>query len=377
MQLIDFASCEAGLQQSPLPSWVLDVQTLLICWANAPALELWQASGPEELYARDVTSEATESEIERAALLMQQIAAGKRISQEWTFFQMGEPILLLLDLCGVALPSGGYGLLNQAMPIHDAAPPLVQRKLAMAQQSAFIRVLVGREGALLSKNAEVDKAIGETDSWLDWFEDRAEAEALLAATLAGKTTRVLTRVRAQAGQRWHSIVAQRIQDPVTKEHCVLVEHADETSRIEAEQLAEARSQRIDSLSATLELVERQRQEILTLSAPILDVGDRTLAVPIIGTFDDDQANSLTSRLLEAVVSRRARRVILDVTGVAMVDGRSPERVRQLLGALRLLGAKAMISGIRPQLAKELIHSGLDLGEITILRSLADGLHQTR
>lgn len=91
-----------------------------------------------------------------------------------------------------------------------------------------------------------------------------------------------------------------------------------TARIEAETLAESRGLEIDALSATLELVEQQQREILSLSAPILDVGEQTLAIPIIGRLRETLSAQITARLLDAIASRRARYVILDLTGVVAI-----------------------------------------------------------
>lgn len=140
-----------------------------------------------------------------------------------------------------------------------------------------------------------------------------------------------------------------------------------TARIEAETLAESRGLEIDALSATLELVEQQQREILSLSAPILDVGEQTLAIPIIGRLRETLSAQITARLLDAIASRRARYVILDLTGSS--------RFRQMLNSIRLLGARATITGIRPELAREMVGSGFEGAQT--LRSLAEGLRETR
>lgn len=66
-------------------------------------------------------------------------------------------------------------------------------------------------------------------------------------------------------------------------------------------------------------------------------------------------------------------MILDVTGVVAVDDGSAARLHHLLRALQLLGATPMITGIRPELAMQLVASGLELAGVSTLRSLADGL----
>lgn len=368
------AEIEAGLALSPIPAWVVSYdESLKMQWANDAALELWRASSREELLARDFTTGAPDKVTARLAHIVEQVRAGRIVREEFAFFPQGVPLMRLVELRGVVRPDGGFGMLNQALPLTDAATESLHRAIVMSRHSSIMSALVRADGGILTQNPASLLAFDQSQSWLSWFCEPARAEQLLRDALAGAPARAQLQVSARGELRWHSVDAHALRDPVTGELGVLVEHSDETARIEAEQLAEARGQRIDSLSATLELVEQQRREILSLSAPILDVGAQTLAVPIIGRFDQTQSDELTAKLLDAVSKRSARKVILDVTGVAAVDEGSAGRILHLLRALQLLGVAPLITGIRPELALQLVASGFDLGGITTLRSLADGL----
>jgi rsbT co-antagonist protein RsbR len=353
---------EHGLELAPVPAWVLDVDGAAICWANTAGLELWRADTREDLYSRDVMSGAPEKVTTRLNDAIAQARAGHVVRDNWTFYPRGIPTLVMLHMRGVLLPDGRFALLHFAIPVSGELPPEVQRTLNISRHTSFIVAYVNASGHILARNLAAMGAFGETPTWRVWFEQPSEADAMLAAALAGEVVRTRARVRSSAGLRWHQVDAQGIRDAVDGQLGVLVEHKDETERIEAEALAESRRQRIDE----------QRREILTLSAPILDVGEQTLAIPIIGRLHDALSVDIMAQLLHSISERRARHMILDVTGVVEIDEPSLVRLRQMLRSIRLLGVKTTITGIRPALARELIASGFDV-EATTLRSLAEGL----
>jgi anti-anti-sigma regulatory factor len=127
------------------------------------------------------------------------------------------------------------------------------------------------------------------------------------------------------------------------------------------------------LEQKLDIIARQNEQIYALSAPILDVWHGVLAVPIIGELDTNRATGLTEALLQAVVTRHARAVILDVTGVSVLDQESAGHLGRLIVAVRLLGAEGIVTGIRPQVAQALTVVGEDTTHLRTFRSLSDGL----
>jgi rsbT co-antagonist protein RsbR len=361
-----------GLELTPLPAWVLDIDETRICWINDPGLELWRAGSREEVYARDMKTGAPPKVTARLNNAIAQVRAGHVVREDWSFYPAGQAVLVLLHMHGVLLSDGRFALLNIAVPVSGELPPQVQRTLNMSRHASFILAYVDTSGQILARNPAAMGAFGETPTWREWFEQPLEADALLAAAMAGELLSTRARVRSSEGLRWHMVDVQRVRDPVDGELGVLVEHKDETARMEAEALAESRGQKIDALHTALELVEQQRREILSLSAPILDVGERTLAMPIIGRLNETLSADITAQLLEAIAARRAKHVILDLTAVVAIDAASVVRLRQMLNSIRLLGATPTITGIRPELAREMVRSGFDV-EVQTLRSLAEGL----
>jgi anti-anti-sigma regulatory factor len=78
-------------------------------------------------------------------------------------------------------------------------------------------------------------------------------------------------------------------------------------------------------------------------------------------------------LLDGVAQQRARLVILDITGVTVVDSQVAQALIRAAQAVKLLGARVMLTGIQPQIAQTLVHLGVDLSGIQTRSSLQAGI----
>ncbi|UQA58920.1 STAS domain-containing protein [Polyangium aurulentum] len=123
----------------------------------------------------------------------------------------------------------------------------------------------------------------------------------------------------------------------------------------------------------LALIERQEAAIRALSNPIIEVWDDVLALPMIGIIDSQRAAQMMDRLLGEVVRTGCRFAILDLTGVELLDTSSADHVIKLVRAVELLGARAIITGIRPAVAQTIILLGVDLSSMTTVANLREGL----
>ena len=128
-----------------------------------------------------------------------------------------------------------------------------------------------------------------------------------------------------------------------------------------------------ALSEGAEVIDRQRQQLLELSTPVIKLWNRVVAVPLIGTLDSARTQVVMETLLEAIVDQNATMAILDITGVPMVDTVVAQYLLKTAMAVRLMGAECVISGIRPQIAQTVVQLGIDLGDITTRATLADAL----
>ena len=122
-----------------------------------------------------------------------------------------------------------------------------------------------------------------------------------------------------------------------------------------------------------EVIQRQQQELLELSTPVVKLWDGVLAVPMIGTLDSSRTQLVMESLLTRIVETGSELAIIDITGVPTVDTLVAQHLLKTVTAIRLMGADCIISGIRPQIAQTIVHLGIDLEGITTKATLADAL----
>jgi anti-anti-sigma regulatory factor len=139
-------------------------------------------------------------------------------------------------------------------------------------------------------------------------------------------------------------------------------------------LGKALNDTISDIKNRIELIKRQTFAIQELSTPVLQLWTDILALPVIGTVDTRRAAEIMERLLSEVVMRKSKFVILDITGVEIVDTKTADHFVKLIRAAGLLGTQCLLTGIRPAVAQTLVEIGVDLSMITTLRDLQAGLH---
>jgi anti-anti-sigma regulatory factor len=130
------------------------------------------------------------------------------------------------------------------------------------------------------------------------------------------------------------------------------------------------------LAAKREAEEANRVKdalIEELSTPVITVWDGVLLTPVIGSLGRERADLMTGALLRAVVARRARVVILDVTGARRMDADAIQHLTRAASAVRLMGADCILTGIGADTARTLVRAGIDLTDAQLRRTLADGL----
>lgn len=132
----------------------------------------------------------------------------------------------------------------------------------------------------------------------------------------------------------------------------------------------------DNARATAEqerLIAVQRQTILELEMPVIQVWDGILAVPLVGTLDTARAQQMNEALLQRVVDTGSEIVILDITGVPIVDTAVAKHLLETVTAARLLGSEVLIVGLTTRIAMTLVQLGLDLSGVTTRTTMAKGL----
>ncbi|ADH98069.1 RsbT co-antagonist protein RsbRA [Salisediminibacterium selenitireducens] len=117
----------------------------------------------------------------------------------------------------------------------------------------------------------------------------------------------------------------------------------------------------------------QKMALKELSAPLIPVFDRISVMPLIGTIDTERAKLIMENLLDGVIEHRSQVVLIDITGVPVVDTMVAHHIIQASEAVRLVGAKCILVGIRPEIAQTIVNLGIDLGKFPTKSTLKKGI----
>jgi PAS domain S-box-containing protein len=119
--------------------------------------------------------------------------------------------------------------------------------------------------------------------------------------------------------------------------------------------------------------ERYRTMLAELSTPLIPITREVVIMPLVGGLDERRIQQMQTTLLHSLADLRARWVILDLTGVPLIDTQVAESLIRSAQAVRLLGAQVMLTGIRAPLAQTLVHLNVDFRSIVTLNSLQEGI----
>lgn len=122
-----------------------------------------------------------------------------------------------------------------------------------------------------------------------------------------------------------------------------------------------------------QIIENQRVTLYELSTPLIPIADNIVVMPLIGAIDSTRVQQVMETLLEGVSKYQATTVILDITGVQVVDTQVANAFVRAAQAVKLLGAQVVLTGIQPQIAQTLVHLGVDLDGIIARSTLQAGI----
>jgi len=147
--------------------------------------------------------------------------------------------------------------------------------------------------------------------------------------------------------------------------------AERTARLR--QLVEEQRATAAQLAESLQAQQKLNELFMAVALPIIPVSDTTLVLPLIGNIDTHRVQHLFTTVLQALAERRVRTLILDMTGVALVDTQVAAALLQVAQAARLMGAETILAGIRPEVAQTLVSLGADLSDLRTTANLQTAL----
>ncbi|KAB8144994.1 STAS domain-containing protein [Chloroflexia bacterium SDU3-3] len=149
--------------------------------------------------------------------------------------------------------------------------------------------------------------------------------------------------------------------------------AAELSRTQMAQQAQAIEEANDLLMTQLDQQSELLNLVTSLETPILRLADGVLLAPVVGHIDPGRADRLLQRMLATAHAERAQVVIIDIGGVSLLDSTAAGNLIRTIQSLQIIGCRVILSGIAAQVAMTLVHQGINLDAVTIVRSPQEAL----
>lgn len=122
-----------------------------------------------------------------------------------------------------------------------------------------------------------------------------------------------------------------------------------------------------------ETIRVQAAALAELSTPLIPINDQLMVMPLIGSVDSRRAQQVMETLLEGIAANGAEIAIIDITGVPVVDTQVANALMRAAKAVKLLGAKVILTGIRPEVAQTLVGLDINMAEIVTRSNLQRGI----
>jgi rsbT antagonist protein RsbS len=108
------------------------------------------------------------------------------------------------------------------------------------------------------------------------------------------------------------------------------------------------------------------------AAPILRIED-TLLVSLQGDLDDTTVIRIEDQLTKEVVRTGVTGILIDVSGLSVIDSFSARVIARFIGMVRLLGSQAAVVGIQPAVAITLVELGVPMGHLDTALNAEQGV----
>lgn len=125
-----------------------------------------------------------------------------------------------------------------------------------------------------------------------------------------------------------------------------------------------------------EVIKSQQNLIGELAVPVIPVTDDTCILPLIGAIDTHRAKLIMEGSLTRVTELRARYMVLDVSGVMVIDTMVAHHLFDIVKALKLMGTTSIITGIQPEVAQTIVQLGVTMTDkLETMASLRQALRR--
>jgi PAS domain S-box-containing protein len=244
-----------------------------------------------------------------------------------------------------------------ALPMHLVVYEIINR--------TQIRLILANQAVLHMSGFTESDLIGKLPS--DFFPPDEAERALRTVQMcvdSDATVNVTVEVDLPHGRHWLQCACVPLRDSQGRITRAAILMQDVTEQKEHEQTERQRQE---------DLIVQQQATLMELSTPLLTISDTTVVMPLVGAIDTRRVEQIIETLLIGVAASPASTVILDITGVALVDTEVANAFIRASQAVSLLGAQVVLTGIRPEVAQMLVGLGVDLRGIITRSTLRDGI----
>lgn len=341
--------------------WVFDLDEDNFWWANGAALRFFDARSVEHMRRRYAKGEMTEGMRRRLQTYREQFEAGDTITEEWTFYPDGQPIVANCQFIGLKIRDGEGERMAMLVEIlaQDAQKPSDERRLVEALRHINELIsLYTPEGHTLLRNPAAAEILGRSGDdrchYLATFVNPDEGDEARALALRGRVFRREVRVFTKGGARWHNVEVRRVVDPVSGADALLCVQHDVSDRRSSELRLDIARREAEELRAQAETANRAKSAFLAVMS-------HELRTPMTGALaaaellrqsdlDPDQGEAL-DMVLEG--GRQMVLLIDDILDLTRIEaGRveidaAPTNLNRLVAkVLRPLAAPAQAKGLR-------------------------------
>ena len=120
-------------------------------------------------------------------------------------------------------------------------------------------------------------------------------------------------------------------------------------------------------------IREQSDALMRMSTPVTAIWRDILMLPIVGIIDSKRAQDIMNAMLTAIADTQARVIIMDISGVAVVDTAVANHLIKITKATKLMGCECTISGLSAAIAQTIVELGIDVGNIKTMATLRDAL----
>lgn len=244
-----------------------------------------------------------------------------------------------------------FELITSAVPVPIIISWLPDDVIVYANPAAG--ELIGLDSEIL-----VDRSVKE------FYREAVERDQILTEVETSKQmdNREIKGKRVDDRPFWATLFVRPIA--FNDQPCLLEAYHDLTEHKQAE---------LERVKLQEEIIEAQQQAIQDLSTPVIPIFDEIIIMPLVGNVDSRRAGEIMRSLLAGIGRHKAKIVIVDITGVPIIDTGVAAYLTKAIRAAHLKGAQTIVTGISEAVAETIVDLGIDWNEITTLSDLQTGL----